>query len=76
MKTVKGFAVNERPDFCLTWIPLSGIFIFDQILRKCGQDIDQIADSACGLLMAQLEGRPVEKKYVVVPVGILGGQTL
>ena len=46
------------------------------IITSIRQDIDRIAESACELLIAQLENRPVEKKRVIVPVSILSGQTL
>lgn len=40
------------------------------------QDIDQIACSACDLLLRQMDHQPIEKKRIVVPTSILSGQTL
>lgn len=40
------------------------------------QDILHIAKSACEMLAAQMERRPIETKRVIVPVSILNGQTL
>ncbi len=40
------------------------------------QDILHIAKSACEMLIAQIERRPIETKRVIVPVSILNGQTL
>lgn len=40
------------------------------------QDIDQIACSACDLLLRQMDHQPIEKKRIVIPTSILSGQTL
>ena len=60
-------------------IGYDGVSVATQILlniTSIRQDILRIAKSACEMLTAQMERRPIETKRVIVPVSILNGQAL
>lgn len=74
---VKSMGLNVPEDIKL--IGFDGISLASSSLLNITcvqQNIEQLADSVCTQLDTLLKGESVVKKHVVVPTGILAGQTL